>query len=627
MPVLISTGQTTIYDQNDGKVVNFNFSVNRPATQIATKVDESTYSFSPDFTSANLVFTANVWVGGVNVAGTAALSSVVWTVDGNTIAVGTPSASTDNSFVGSTGAALSPTAGAAFGTVSSTILTIKANLLETTTPKLVKFAANYIDPITTTTTPIEIYANITSVANGASSVFLAVTGNDTIKTLTSSTTGAKNKLVLKADLTRAASIDDTGTTYRWSISPYTTGFYVDSGGISASSFDYKFSLLSTSAVGAAGAFPGGYLNNGSTSLSIGRYYTDATNGSVALSTTTADAFGDYKGLLINDLAIPDYLSIKCEAKDSKNLIYTTYFSVQDSTDPWDVKLETNNGGVLTNGSGTINIYPRVFNGSTYLTDSSNYTFSYEFKDKDGNPAFMIDTGTGKIPTATPGIITSNTTNTITLSTALSTLSSAVYTGDIIKCVSWDGTVVKYFEVAAPSTGTTVTIKTSGTPMFGSNVTTTIAANIFHSGANYGRMYICKAGLYRLAAAAANTAASAGNTFTVTLASATPLFPAVINGLNIGETVVLYSSAGTVTGGGVITLNAVHSSGTTISLKAGTGVSIGANILNDGWIGINNRHTYLTLKGGASLTTPQITLTGYDVDSKENITCYAYSSND
>lgn len=64
---IVSTGQLTIVDQNDAKPITALISANRALQQAYSK-DNGVETYIPNWTTNTVVLTANVFVGGVNVA-------------------------------------------------------------------------------------------------------------------------------------------------------------------------------------------------------------------------------------------------------------------------------------------------------------------------------------------------------------------------------------------------------------------------------------------------------------------------------------------------------------------------------------------------------------------------------
>jgi hypothetical protein len=397
MATLVSTGQITIVDNNDAKPITAFITASGTMQQTYT-ADESSIVYLPDWTSTNNTLTAKVYVGGVGSATdiTSALLNKKWS----------------NDLSGSIGAAVT--------------FAVNTNLTTAAPAKTYYFEGDYTDPVTGLTSHIIAQIALGLVKTGTNAVYINVTGQDVIESATGVT---KNTAVLKADLIRAAGIDDTGVTYRWT--EVLSGSVINT---SLAGYSTKYGFQTTA-----------QANAGSGSA-------------IGIGVPAGTAFANTKGIIISETAVTNFSVIKVECTDSIGLIYQATFTVRDVSDMYSTMLVSTSGDKLQNGVGSTNIYPIVYYGSNVVGDTTSWSFKYSFYDgaAPGNKAGFIDTTRTALATGRPISAHSTTTAgifTVTIDTAI-----VVANQDLVKLVMASG-VAKYYEVASYTTST-ITLRQS-----------------------------------------------------------------------------------------------------------------------------------------------------------------------
>lgn len=428
MPI-VSTGQITIVDNNDARPITAYITASPGPQQVFTK-DESTMSYLPDWTTANsnagLILTAKAFLGAVGAAQdiTGALTNVRWSTNLSTALTGT------NASIAAT-----PTLAAIFGTTgtftmvantSGSSLTIKGNMLSTIPQSVIYFEADYTDPATNLVSKIVAQITLSLVKTGTNAVFVQTRGSTSIEQATGS---SKNVAVVGADLVRASGFDTTGITYRWFESNGATQI------ITGAPFATQFGLKTTTAgVGPTGAT------------------TD-----IGVNLPASGAWSAHNTLVIHESGVQDMEIFRVEAKDADGVIYQTYFTIFDVSDPYEVRVNSSTGDKLQNGVGSTNLTPDVWYGNVQVASLSGWTFTWTFYNKDGKRGAFIDTT--RTAVAAGRNITANTIG----ASAVITYDGTAITftaGNIIKCVTVGG-VDRFYEVAS-ATGNTVTIRTPST---------------------------------------------------------------------------------------------------------------------------------------------------------------------
>lgn len=214
---VVSTGQITLYDHNDAAPITTFLSASKGLSQVYTK-DESTTSYSPDYTATPNVITAYVYVNGVNVVGN--LANRKW---GTTLG------------------------GSDLGTNVSSIN--KSTNIDPANPTYnVYFEGDYTDPVTGLVTHVNAMITLNCVKSGTNAVFVQVNGQLVIEP--NPTGGAKNTATVSADLMRAAGIDNSGITYKWFKSPYAAANQLDANHADVVAGKYAFKNTAGSSVSA-----------------------------------------------------------------------------------------------------------------------------------------------------------------------------------------------------------------------------------------------------------------------------------------------------------------------------------------------------------------------------------------
>ena len=205
---VISRGQITIVDLNDGKSINLYLGSSKPTTQIFNKENSS---YVPSWTtSPYLVITPEVFVTGVDTNQISRLKGVpIWKING----------STNIATYGATAATTSPYA-----------LTIKNNL--TTSSQLqVECEITYVDPETTAETKAKTSITYTKTENAGQLICaVAYAPNGTVFK-----NGDVTSLKAKCDMWRGSTIDNANVSYTWQklgSGTWTTITAANAGGIS-----------------------------------------------------------------------------------------------------------------------------------------------------------------------------------------------------------------------------------------------------------------------------------------------------------------------------------------------------------------------------------------------------------
>lgn len=403
MPTLVSTGQITIVDNNDARPITAYITASNGLQQIFTK-DESTISYAPNYASTPNVLTAKVYIGdaagAIEVAST--LTNRKWSLD-------------------------SPE-GTSLG--SGTTYSVNTNSDPATTPtRTYFFQGDFTDPVTGLVSKVVAQISLSTLKTGTNAVYLLARGTTAIDQADGTT---KNVAAVTVDLIRAAGVDTTGITYK---------FYKDNGATQiTTAHAADFGMKSTGT-----GIPSGTAANIGTGL------------------PAAGAWSASDTLIIKETAVADIAVFRAEAKDADGNIYQVYFTVTDTSDPYETKIISTGGDKLQNGVGSTNLYPIVYRGANQLStaETSAWTFTWTFMDgvKNARAAFVDPT---KTAVAGGRAITANTVgpdSVITYSGAAITFAA----GDIVKIVK-DG-IAYYHEVASGTTNANLTLRTATVSTF------------------------------------------------------------------------------------------------------------------------------------------------------------------
>jgi hypothetical protein len=304
---------------------------------------------------------------------------------------------------------------------------VTGNLKDSVANFSVFFDADFTDPTTGLVTHITSQITLSTVKTGTNAVFITIRGQTNIEEATGAT---KNNIAVAADLVRSSGVDTTGLTYKWFEAGGSTQITT-----SLSGYGAKYGLKTTS----SGTSPTGAA------------------GELNVNVPLAGAGNAFNTLVINETAVIDIGIYKVEITDSDSKTYAQYFTIYDISDPYDCQIQSSTGDKLQNGQGSTTLTPRVYNGSSEVTDLTGWSFTYYLYDKNGKRAGFVDTS--KISTAGGAPITANTTG----SSAQFTYSGTNYAftaGMLIKCVKPSGDA-SYFEVASAGANT-VTIRAPST---------------------------------------------------------------------------------------------------------------------------------------------------------------------
>ncbi len=449
MPI-VSTGQITIVDNNDARPLTAFIGITPAAQQIYTK-DESTVSFTPDWTTANsnagVELRAFVYAGRTSssedVTGQLTNKKFTYTVGGTALASGAADTNLWNNSSATPGAIGYQTVTDSGGVYR---INIRSNLKpgsSTTAPLIVYFEGDYTDPVTGLVSKVIASITLTQVRTGTNAVFINlrmpdgyVLEPDNPASVENGVAGPKKSVRIFADLIRASGVDDSSITYKWFESPHAAANQIDG---NLANVATRYGLMDTAAVGA------------NRTVTIGQYATGAATATAAIAVGNVPdgTFGDYKGLAISAAAVTDLAVFKVEARDGDTVVYQTFFTVYDVSDPYEIRLVSTGGDKLQNGVGSTNVYPDVFYGQDKVTNCTGWTFTWQYFDNANQRGAFVDT----TRTAVAGgrSITANTTTTFTHDGANITFAA----GDIIKCVL--GAKAELFEVAS-ATGTVVTVR-------------------------------------------------------------------------------------------------------------------------------------------------------------------------
>lgn len=423
---LLTTGQITIVDNNDAKPITAYVVASQSTMQVYSK-DESTITYTPDWVSTPNILTAKVFVGGSVAEVAATLTNRKWSVD--------------------------------FGTSlgSGTTLTLNTNCTPGVAAKSYYFEGDYTDVVTGLVSHVIAQITLGMVNTGTNAVYVITRGNNSIQ---ESDTATKNCAVICGDLMRASGVDTSGVTYQ---------FYEANGAtqISTSTASYatKYGLKTT----AGGVSPTGVA------------------GELGINIPAAAAWSTYNTLVISEAAITDIGVFRVVAKDADGTSYQAYFTIMDSSDPYDCKLISTSGDKLQNGVGSTNIYPAVYNGSTPVTALTGWSFKWYYYDgaSPGNRAGFVDTTRTALAGGRP--ITANTagaTSAITFTGSAITFAA----GDMIKVVDTVG-VARYYEISTVGAANVVAVRAATISTFLNAVwpTSSITLSQFVGGV----MYVCK----------------------------------------------------------------------------------------------------------------------------------------
>lgn len=414
MPI-VSTGQLTIVDQNDAKPITALVSASRALQQAYSK-DNGVELYTPNWTTSTVVLTANVFVGGVNVANDPACTGHTWSTSFNGTSVGSAVSYTHNTNI-------TPAVGAI----------------------TYYYRCVYTDPITSVQTRIDAQVTLSVVQTGTNAVFIQISGQDVIKKAEGTT---KNVAVMKAALVRSSGYDADNLQYRW--------YSVSTAGVatklhSAVTGVANYGIKSTASASAPTATSDDLGAAKFTAAGI----TTPDVGTGAADWCTAGSPG-YNTLVVGEAAITNLQLFKVEVRDTaegaeeSRPVYTAYFTISDVSDPYTCEVIADAGDRLLNGTGSTGTTIKVYRGAKEISSYSGWTFDWYLRNKMGSRVGFVAAASPPTPDLVRNI-TGNTTGGITID-AIATLAA----NDLVKLVSSGGSIVKFAQVAA-STGTAVTL--------------------------------------------------------------------------------------------------------------------------------------------------------------------------
>lgn len=417
MPQVVSTGQITIIDQNDAKPILAIISANGALQQLYSK-DTGSDVFTPNRAQNPLTLTANIYVGGVDVSAGTTISNRVWSTSFNGASIG-----------------------------NGQTYSVNTNLTPISEPsRTYYFTCRYTDPTTGIISRVDAQITLTINSLGSNAVYVQVSGRTTI---VQSDTSTKNVAVVRANLVRASGYDEDNLQYRWyTVSSAGDAVLLFSGASGIANFGIMSTAVNAEPVASISDVGAAKWSNVGTSSNV------LTN---EASWTTAGSPG-YNTLVIGEAAVNGSQLFKVEVRDSQNasVKYSEYFTVTDVSDPYQVVVTSTAGDRFLQGVGYTSLQANVYKSSVKLADISGWTFDWYIRNKDGNRVGFVIYNSGTYTPTVQRTINSNTTSSVTLSSAPGT---DVTVGSLVKLVSADGAIVRFAQVSSISANT-ITIVTS-----------------------------------------------------------------------------------------------------------------------------------------------------------------------
>ena len=325
-------GQFTIIDYNDALTLTGYIGSNLAKSQM---YNPDNASYSPDWSSTNLVLTPSLYVIGTTTdqITTAAVTSVKW-------------------YLGSSTTAITTSGNYALSGTKSHILTVKGNVMAGLPGIDYRCVITYKDSSTGLSITHPLTISFSRVVNGGGIVDLLVTTpngnvfkNSEVATLTA-----------KAELWRGSTVDTTNVTYKWGVMDST--------------------VTSSSSAGYDASFGTGW-----------RKLSDTTG--MYSGTTTAT-------ITVYAAAVDSYAVFKCVATDSDstsntyNKTFTDVATFIDNSDPIQVVVTSTGGDVFKNGVGSTVLTAVVYQAGAEIDADGKGTYTWTKYNKDG----AIDTSWG-----------------------------------------------------------------------------------------------------------------------------------------------------------------------------------------------------------------------------------------
>ena len=576
---IVSTGQITIVDTNDARPITAYMTTN-PGTQQVYNPDNAV-QFTPSWFTTALRLSPKVFVGGTGAAEdvTNQLGNRKFTLSVGGTAIANSTTSTN--FVNNTGGAITNNTPFTVETTSTTAtyLDIKGNLKESVASFVVYFEGDYTDPVTKLVTHVITSVTLNTVKTGSNAVYVTLRGSTSIE---QSTSGYKNVIAISADLVRGSGVDVSGVTYKW--------------------FANNAATQITTATMADAATKYGFKTVASPNLPT------AVNTDIGVGIPATAATSATNTLVISENAVIDQDVLRVDIYDSTDAkTYTSYFTVYDISDPYDLKVISSTGDKLQNGQGSTALTPLVYYGASRIEDLTDWKFTWYFYDKNGKRGAFVDSTIIPADSTTNGI-TANTAGATASFTCAAVTAGKFVAGDIIKCVTSAGDAY-FYEVGAASTANTVVIRAPITTV-GSETNTWLTytaptANQFVGGELWGCV--------RRSVGSATFVAGSGYTNGTYNIAATGG-----SGGGSGTSVRVVVSGGKITSATVISAGNGYTAPPTVTFPAGMIGSTGTG--GSVTLALQPFATHggtITSAGGAA-----ITVTGDDIDVKGTITCQA-----
>lgn len=325
-------GQFTIIDYNDALTLTGYIGSNLAKTQMYNPDNDS---YSPDWTSKNLVLTPSLYVIGTTTdqITSSAVTSVKW-------------------YIGSSTTAITSSGSYALSGAKSHILTVKGNVMAGLPGIDYRCVVTYKDASTGLSITHPLTISFSRVVNGSGIVDLLVT--------TPSGNVFKNSevasLTAKAELWRGSTVDTTKVSYKWAA--------------------MDASITSTASTGYDADFGIGW-----------RKLSDATGRYTGTSSNT---------ITIYAAAVDSYAVFKCCAQDtdSASASYNTkFFDVAtfiDNSDPLQIIVTSTGGDVFKNGQGSTVLTAVCYQAGAEVDAAGGGTYTWTKYNKNG----AVDTSWG-----------------------------------------------------------------------------------------------------------------------------------------------------------------------------------------------------------------------------------------
>lgn len=533
---IVSTGQLTIVDVNDARSLSGTLTANQ-TTQQVYGVSDQLGAYLPNWATSNLILTPKVSISGYST--TQSWSRIrsrkfTLTPGGTALSASTTYAADTSQYVNGTGVGVTnPFAVANMTDNVSTepTLTIAANIRSTVPSITVYFEAEYYDSTTTYAMSFVLPLTISIVKTGTDAIYVVTRGSDAIQ---ESSTNTKNATGIALDLIRPTGIDTSDVAYRF----YEGGGTLISSALTDVATEYGFkstaSPTTPTGVGVGTGIPtlatsGGWtLDNtlvisetavadilvikgevyelmgnypGTPSIAFSGPGTLATLVPVKLGTdklagihVTAGGSGytTASAITVNGVSGVASLVISGGAVTGVTLVgqgvWSTYFTVYDLADPYDIEVSSNIGNIFRQGVNNAQLTPVVNYGTANNISLTDWQFRWTMYDRNGLRGGLIDTGqpSGTITASSASAINAYTTLTISPN-----LSSAPTAGKLAKIVTSSGDAY-YGEITTGATISSVTFRAAtgnSTWLTTQNNSVSIASRIadFFAG---GKLYIC-----------------------------------------------------------------------------------------------------------------------------------------